>query len=203
MVASNQLRNTHPYRKNKRPSRSRFWWFLLLGLLASLLIAFFLISYLWLKPPKWLPNAPAKEAVSVTKAANTGQKTKAMEVLPSVLPAPVWNEKPSDEEYQFYELLKSGKATTPLMNQQANTAAAAAVKPKEWFLQLASQRSAAAADALRARLALMDFDVKVYYEKPEGGAWLYQVRVGPFAQKQKAEDEKDRLQSVGFEALIF
>lgn len=79
-------------------------------------------------------------------------------------------------------------------------AAPAATVPTPFYLQLASFKTAADADAFKARIALTGVEVGVVAtEIPEKGSF-YRVRIGPFDSQAAADQAKALLSQGGVSA---
>ena len=87
---------------------------------------------------------------------------------------------------------KGGMATTP---------APAAAEPFTYFVQVGAYRSAAEAEAQKARMALMGLDAKVS-EREQAGRTVYRVRLGPFEDKASAERLHSKLDGANIDNTI-
>jgi cell division protein FtsN len=73
--------------------------------------------------------------------------------------------------------------------------------PFTYFVQAGAFRSQAEADALRAKLAMMGLDAKIS-EREQAGRLVYRVRLGPYDDKDLAENAKSRLDKNGIETAL-
>jgi cell division protein FtsN len=73
--------------------------------------------------------------------------------------------------------------------------------PFDYVLQAGAYRSAADAEAQKAKLALLGLDAKVS-ERDQGGRMVFRVRLGPFADKAAAERIRTKLESGGIENTL-
>lgn len=64
---------------------------------------------------------------------------------------------------------------------------------KQYVLQVGSFRQFADADALKAKLSLLGFEVNVHHYQAEGNQEWYQVWVGPYASAEAAQKIQSRL----------
>ena len=95
-------------------------------------------------------------------------------------------------------------ATTPppaAMPQAAGKSAAASADPFTYFVQAGAFKSAADADAQKAKLSMMGIEAKVS-EREQAGRAIYRVRSGPFDDKDQAEKIKTRLDGAGMDAAL-
>ena len=95
-------------------------------------------------------------------------------------------------------------AVTP---QPAAPAAAAPAKSSgdadlfTYFVQAGAFKSAADADAQKAKLSMMGIEAKVS-EREQSGRSIFRVRSGPFDSKDQAEKIKARLDAAGLDAAL-
>lgn len=81
------------------------------------------------------------------------------------------------------------------------TGTAAPADPFQYFVQAGAFRTAADAEAQRAKLSLMGLDAKVS-EREQNGRTVFRVRVGPYERKEDAERSKARLGSASIDAAV-
>lgn len=111
-------------------------------------------------------------------------------------PAPAAPEKavappPDPSNYTFYDILPGNQAPKPLPP----------AKDQElWWLQVAALKNARDADALRARLTLLNLSAAV--QATPGDPPLHRVRVGPFRSQSAAESARETLTVNNFEARL-
>ncbi len=79
--------------------------------------------------------------------------------------------------------------------------ASASADPFTYFVQAGAFKSAADADAQKAKLSMMGIEAKVS-EREQAGRSIYRVRSGPFDDKDQAEKIKVRLDSSGVDAAL-
>lgn len=119
---------------------------------------------------------------------------------------------PPKSNYDFYttlpekevvipdaELSAKAKAEQQRAKQQTqanaanpNNQAAPVAAGGRYMLQVTATSDAAAADALKAKLAMLGFSAKVYTSTVDGKTW-HRVRLGPFASPSETESTKRAL----------
>jgi len=119
---------------------------------------------------------------------------------------------PPKSNYDFYttlpekevvipdaELSAKAKAEQQRAKQQTqanaanpNNQAASVAAGGRYMLQVTATSDAAAADALKAKLAMLGFSAKVYTGTVDGKTW-HRVRLGPFASPSETESTKRAL----------
>jgi cell division protein FtsN len=92
-------------------------------------------------------------------------------------------------------------AATPQAQPAAKPAAAASADPFTYFVQAGAFKSAADADAQKAKLSMMGIESKVS-EREQAGRVIFRVRSGPFDDKEQAEKIKARLDAGGLDAAL-
>ena len=92
-------------------------------------------------------------------------------------------------------------APAPAATPQPATKAAASSDPFTYFVQAGAFKSAADADAKKAKLSMMGIEAKVS-EREQAGRAIFRVRSGPFDDKEQAEKIKSRLDASGMDAAL-
>jgi cell division protein FtsN len=92
------------------------------------------------------------------------------------------------------ELVKSKAPSTAVKDPTGSD-------PFTYFVQAGAFRSQAEADAHRAKLAMMGLDAKIS-EREQAGRLVYRVRLGPYDDKDVAENAKSRLDKNGIETAL-
>ncbi len=92
-------------------------------------------------------------------------------------------------------------APAPAATPQPATKAAASSDPFTYFVQAGAFKSAADADAQKAKLSMMGIEAKVS-EREQAGRAIFRVRSGPFDDKEQAEKIKSRLDASGMDAAL-
>lgn len=92
-------------------------------------------------------------------------------------------------------------APAPAATPQPATKAATASDPFTYFVQAGAFKSAADADAQKAKLSMMGIEAKVS-EREQAGRAIFRVRSGPFDDKEQAEKIKSRLDASGMDAAL-
>jgi cell division protein FtsN len=132
--------------------------------------------------PKELVKEPAKEASKDAAKPDVKPDAKA-EIKPGVTADPLG------------DLAKAKSAST------ASGTAAGSADPFTYFVQAGAFRSLTEADAHRAKLSLMGLDAKIS-EREQAGRLVYRVRLGPYDDKEVAENAKARLDKNGIETAL-
>lgn len=96
-------------------------------------------------------------------------------------------------KYEFYETLPDDE--TPA-GKAAPTAIGAV-----YFLQAGAFGNAADADEMKARLALLGFEAKIYSAQ-ENDALLHKVRIGPYKSLDELNAARTRLTQSGMETML-
>jgi cell division protein FtsN len=92
-------------------------------------------------------------------------------------------------------------APAPAATPQPATKAAGSSDPFTYFVQAGAFKSAADADAQKAKLSMMGIEAKVS-EREQAGRAIFRVRSGPFDDKEQAEKIKSRLDASGMDAAL-
>ena len=121
-------------------------------------------------------NAPAAPAVTADPLADLDKKSTPNSGASSALPPPA--------------------AATP---QPASKAATN--DPFTYFVQAGAFKTAADADAQKAKLSMMGIEAKVS-EREQAGRAIFRVRSGPFDDKEQAEKIKARLDANSMDAAL-
>ena len=98
-------------------------------------------------------------------------------------------------------LAAAASAPPPAATPQPANKAPATNDPFTYFVQAGAFKSAADADAQKAKLSMMGIEAKVS-EREQAGRIIYRVRSGPFDDKDQAEKIKTRLDSSGMDAAL-
>ena len=147
------------------------------------------------EPIKDAGKEPAKDAKDSPKdTSKDGKETgkDAVKEAPKEVAKP--EPKPAVTADPLGELVKS-KATPIAAKEPANS------DPFTYFVQAGAFRSQAEADAHRAKLAMMGLDAKIS-EREQAGRLVYRVRLGPYDDKDVAENAKSRLDKNGIETAL-
>ena len=141
--------------------------------------------------PAAAPNTGAAGAAGGAATAGTPGPTGSTGATPPAanMPAPAVTADPP--------LAAPAPAATP----QPATKAAASSDPFTYFVQAGAFKSAADADAQKAKLSMMGIEAKVS-EREQAGRAIFRVRSGPFDDKEQAEKIKSRLDASGMDAAL-
>lgn len=144
----------------------------ILGLVIGLGIAVAVALYITNAPVPFVTKVkPASEAVN---PATAGDPNKPLyQAPPQVKGAPATPEPPKANA------ATDPKAAPPPAEQSPAAAAAPADDGSRFLLQAGAFKSPDDADAMRARLALLGFDSKIF-PREQDGSTLYRVRLGPY-----------------------
>jgi len=131
------------------------------------------------------PEAPADPAIA---NPNTPAPAVTADPLATSVPAPA---------------VPATAVTTPppAATPQPANKAAATNDPFTYFVQAGAFKSAADADAQKAKLSMMGIEAKVS-EREQAGRAIFRVRSGPFDDKDQAEKIKARLDASGMDAAL-
>jgi len=83
----------------------------------------------------------------------------------------------------------------------SSSATASTAEPFQYFVQVGAYRSAAEADAQKARMAMIGLDAKVS-EREQGGRTVFRVRLGPYDDKAAAERVRTKLEAAQIENTL-
>ena len=131
------------------------------------------------------PEAPADPAIA---NPNTPAPAVTADPLATSVPAPA---------------VPAPAVTTPppAATPQPANKAAVTNDPFTYFVQAGAFKSAADADAQKAKLSMMGIEAKVS-EREQAGRAIFRVRSGPFDDKDQAEKIKARLDASGMDAAL-
>lgn len=155
---------------------------LFLGLLLGLVVAAVMAWYLLPREGdfKKVVKAPTPQPPSIAVPSPPPPVTE----TPAAQP-------PDPSNYTFYDILPGQAVPKPQPPKAAQ---------EQWWLQVAALKDPAAADALRARLTLLNLATVV--RPTPGTPPMHRVRVGPFADPAAAEVAKTTLLENKFEARL-
>lgn len=173
------------------------WMWLLVGLLAGAVIAAgLLLREKWDVPGGVLPQPnPEARAPAATTEEPVAQRPAA---------------EPRKPKYEFFDVLRDKEFVIPdaELNAQAqaeaarpaDTAVPATADSVRYLIQAGAFRSAADAEALKARIALTGEVARVESAQVEGGT-IHRVRLGPYPNAGSLARAKQALDSHGIEAV--
>jgi cell division protein FtsN len=78
---------------------------------------------------------------------------------------------------------------------------ASAPDPFNYYVQAGAYASQAEAEQQRGKLALMDLEARII-EREVSGRTMYRVRIGPFGERQQADDVRTKLTSNGVDSAM-
>jgi cell division protein FtsN len=162
------------------------------------------------KNKDWNPNGALQSKPTTTEA---GAEPNANNPAATSAPAPAVSADPlADLMKKSANNAAPAAAPTPapaVTPQPAAPAAAAPTPAKPsgdadlftYFVQAGAFKSAADADAQKAKLSMMGIEAKVS-EREQSGRSIFRVRSGPFDSKDQAEKIKARLDASGLDAAL-
>lgn len=119
-------------------------------------------------------------------------------------PEPQQPEKPEPKgpKFEFYRILPGKEVTVPEheISSRIREEQTSKTKDATYILQIAAFDELAQADALKAKLALLNFQTKIEKAKL-GNTYKYRVRIGP-AQIADINNIKNRLKQQGVDSMI-
>jgi len=186
---------------------------LVLGLVIGLTIALGVAMYVTKVP---MPFSNKNQSRSADQDAVEAQKNKDWNPNGAIQSKPVTPEVPADATatnpntpapaVTADPLATSVPATAvttppPAATPQSANKAPATNDPFTYFVQAGAFKSAADADAQKAKLSMMGIESKVS-EREQAGRAIFRVRSGPFDDKDQAEKIKARLDANGMDAAL-
>ena len=184
---------------------------LVLGLVIGLTIALGVAMYVTKVP---MPFSNKNQSRSADQDAVEAQKNKDWNPNGAIQSKPVTPEVPADataaNPAAAAGVPNPGAAAAPavtadpladLAKKQNPNSAPATNDPFTYFVQAGAFKSAADADAQKAKLSMMGIEAKVS-EREQAGRAIFRVRSGPFDDKDQAEKIKARLDASGMDAAL-
>jgi cell division protein FtsN len=152
------------------------------------------------------PEAPA-DATAANPAAAAGVPNPGAAAAPALTADPLADlakkQNPNSAPAASTPAAPAPAATTPptAATPQPANKAPATNDPFTYFVQAGAFKSAADADAQKAKLSMMGIEAKVS-EREQAGRAIFRVRSGPFDDKDQAEKIKARLDASGMDAAL-
>jgi len=152
------------------------------------------------------PEAPA-DATAANPAAAAGVPNPGAAAAPAVTADPLADlakkQNPNSAPAASTPAAPAPAASTPppAATPQPANKAPATNDPFTYFVQAGAFKSAADADAQKAKLSMMGIEAKVS-EREQAGRAIFRVRSGPFDDKDQAEKIKARLDASGMDAAL-
>ena len=157
------------------------------------------------KNKDWNPNGALQSKPTTPEA---GAEPNANNPAATTAPAPAVSADPlADLMKKSANNAAPAAAPAPAVTPQPAAAAPTPAKPSgdadlfTYFVQAGAFKSAADADAQKAKLSMMGIEAKVS-EREQSGRSIFRVRSGPFDSKDQAEKIKARLDAAGLDAAL-
>ena len=153
------------------------------------------------------PEAPADATAANPAAAAAGVPNPGAAAAPAVTADPLADlakkQNPNSAPAASTPAAPAPAASTPppAATPQPANKAPATNDPFTYFVQAGAFKSAADADAQKAKLSMMGIEAKVS-EREQAGRAIFRVRSGPFDDKDQAEKIKARLDANGMDAAL-
>ncbi len=153
------------------------------------------------------PEAPADATAANPAAAAAGVPNPGAAAAPAVMADPLADlakkQNPNLAPAASTPAAPAPAASTPppAATPQPANKAPATNDPFTYFVQAGAFKSAADADAQKAKLSMMGIEAKVS-EREQAGRAIFRVRSGPFDDKDQAEKIKARLDASGMDAAL-
>ena len=167
---------------HKRPVPG--WIILLSGVLSGLLLAVFIYVKGWVPEP-----------IQNTQQPVPGVAQEAVKPVEDVSKS-LTKQKP---DYDFYSVLPEMEVVIP--KEELAQQAARNSKEYTYILQVASYKTLADAEALKAQIAFSGQIAYIESIDVNGAQW-FRVRVGPFDSSREADKQKRQLESSGHKPLV-
>jgi cell division protein FtsN len=180
-------------KKNRQGPGSSWMWFFS-GLLSGLLLMTLALQAGWINMPRNLQQAVERserellEEAAITESDQPAERTR------------------DNNDYDFFRILPEQEIVVPQSEVQRQ---ADQQSPQDgvgedatrYLLQVASLRSAADADGLKARLSLLGMQPEIVKVNVDGDTW-HRVRIGPVNNAREANAMRNQLTANGFDAMI-
>ena len=146
------------------------------------------------------PEAPA-DAAAANPAATTAGAPNSGAGAPAVTADPLAPSAPAPAASAPAAPAPAVSVAPPAATPQTANKAPATNDPFTYFVQAGAFKSAADADAQKAKLSMLGIEAKVS-EREQAGRAIFRVRSGPFDDKDQAEKIKARLDANGMDAAL-
>ncbi len=168
--------NSRTGRTQKKPAASPIRW-LIAGLILGVGIA--MLVYFQLAGDK-IPevNLPGQQKAKTKKPERE---------FPAV-------EAPSENEYEFWEMLKYKQIEVPKSDNQIQSSDRPA---RKYVMQCGSFKKQQMAETLKAKIAMAGFESNIHKTDEKDGFSWHRVVLGPYTSKRKAEANRHRLTENG------
>ena len=151
------------------------------------------------------PEAPTDATAANPGAASAGAPNPGAAAAPAVTADPLADlakkQNPNSAPAASTPAAPAASTPPPAATPQPANKAPATNDPFTYFVQAGAFKSAADADAQKAKLSMMGIEAKVS-EREQAGRAIFRVRSGPFDDKDQAEKIKARLDASGMDAAL-
>lgn len=211
-----------------KSQRGGFFLGMIVGLLVGLALALGVAVYITKVPLPFIDKVPQRTAEQDAAEAEHNKNWDPNSALygknpakPRALPQPVVDEAASGASAPASAASAEGahpvtadpakpdapaKAASSARNPAAILAGeplstASAPDPFNYYVQAGAYASQAEAEQQRGKLTLMDVEARIV-EREVSGRTMYRVRIGPFADRQQADDVRAKLSSNGVDSAM-
>ena len=141
------------------------------------------------------PGVPAEDATADTSSAASGVLQSEQD---NVLAPPATKSAPAKDKPS---VVKDAKSPTPETRKQALEARDAPSEAKQFVVQVTALADATKAESLQKALAAKGLKSYTEVVKTNSGE-VTRVRVGPFASRETAEQERTKLKALGYDGNV-
>ncbi len=117
-------------------------------------------------------------------------------------PAPKVTKDGKEPRFEFYDLLRNAEVAVPAPREPADKPPAKADPNMEYLLQVASFRSLADAQQVRAELTLLNLKARVEEANVGKGETWHRVVVGPYSSRSDMSKARTTLMSNRYQPLL-
>jgi len=212
-----------------KSQRGGFFLGMIVGLLIGLALALGVAVYITKVPLPFIDKVPQRTAEQDAAEAEHNKNWDPNSALygknpakPRAVPQPVVDEAASGASAPA-SAASGGELGNPVTTDPAKAASAAkaassarnpaailageplstasAPDPFNYYVQAGAYASQAEAEQQRGKLTLMDLEARII-EREVSGRTMYRVRIGPFADRQQADDIRTKLTSNGVDSAM-
>ncbi len=148
------------------------------------------------------PEAATEPASSTTNPAVVATQTAdAQQKVLGIAPASTIDQPPAASAVATTKPTQNSTKPAPTDATSVHDNADNSAKTGHFVLQVASVKDYADADRYKAQLSMLGFDVNIQKYLFNGQTW-YRVNIGPFASRQTALDQQQRLKENGVKSIL-